>query len=117
MLLFLMKSTATTEIYTLALHDALPISVTDGSVGFHGSASSVKVALDTTGHYGVAVHGLAASVVGVSTVQLAVGRSEAHTSQPQSPVHPVCRLLLETKNYQSSTTPPASTPRSFNPSA
>ena len=52
-------------------------TVTDGTVGFHGSASSVVVGLDTANHYGVAVHGLAASVVGVSAVQLAVGSLEA----------------------------------------
>ena len=40
-------------------------TVTDGSVGFHGSAPSIVVGLDTANHYGVAVHGLAASVVGV----------------------------------------------------
>src|SRR5258708_13034627 len=115
MLLFLMKSTATTEIYTLALHDALPISVTDGSVGFHGSASSVKVALDTTAHYGVAGHRLAASVVGVSTVQLAVGPLEAIVDPTGTHFSPVDPTLTGPLPFQPPPPPPPSPPPSTTP--
>src|SRR5690348_17532554 len=71
--LFLFNGTATTEIYTLSLHDALPI--------YHvpqGGAAAPRV---ITPHPGEA----------------ALSRSEEHTSELQSPVHLVCRLLLEKK--------------------
>src|SRR6516164_11796783 len=68
---FFFNDTATTEIYTLSLHDALPIwrtrSLSDSpvSTGFQYSKRS--------------------------------GRSEEHTSELQSQFHLVCRLLLEKK--------------------
>src|SRR2546422_6449145 len=70
---FFFNDTATTEIYTLSLHDALPISRVLG--GFHHR--------DTDG-----VDRLAAG---------AEARSEEHTSELQSRLHLVCRLLLEKK--------------------
>src|SRR5256885_17022091 len=73
---FFFNDTATTEIYTLSLHDALPI--------FAGR----------TGRRGMYLfrHTLA-------TRLLAGGRprSEEHTSELQSPCNLVCRLLLEKK--------------------
>src|ERR1039458_3581324 len=71
--LFFFNDTATTEIYTLSLHDALPISGGPPSplVVFRGSK-------DFTPTLGV--------------------RSEEHTSELQSLRHLVCRLLLEKKN-------------------
>ena len=64
-------------------------TVTDGDAfGFHGSASSVVVGLDTAGnHYGVAVHGLAASVVGVSA-----GDSSLSVPSRRSSTRPAHRL-------------------------
>src|SRR3970040_3150908 len=77
---------ATTEIYTLSLHDALPIS---------GDQRQPAAELhDDRGHRpGDAVPGR---------------RSEEHTSELQSPMYLVCRLLRE-KNYSSSrrTVPPS----------
>src|SRR5688572_32533895 len=73
------KETPTIEIYTLSLHDALPIS------GSHRGlrARSVRVPrLD------------AASPQAPRTP----GRSEEHTSELQSQSKLVCRLLLENKN-------------------
>src|SRR5436853_6001355 len=71
---------ATTEIYTLSLHDALPISAWQDATGklraAHGSAEQVD-------HAAVAERR---------------GRSEEHTSELQSLRHLVCRLLLEKKN-------------------
>src|SRR5690348_17882969 len=72
-LLFFFNDTATTEIYTLSLHDALPIS-----------PAHVRL-LDLAGH----LDPLADPGRGF--------RSEEHTSELQSPVHLVCRLLLEKK--------------------
>src|SRR6266498_5755665 len=69
---FFFNDTATTEIYTLSLHDALPISR-----GHEAVVCGRHVVLHS------AVHVLA--------------RSEEHTSELQSRPHLVCRLLLEKK--------------------
>src|SRR5258708_30032747 len=75
--LFFFNDTATTEIYTLSLHDALPISTT------------LAMAVDHC--FGViGLHRLEASI-------RPENRSEEHTSELQSPDHLVCRLLLEKK--------------------
>src|SRR6266550_8780292 len=76
-LFFFFNDTATTEIYTLSLHDALPL--------WPGNVGLVQVAIATPlkASYGVAyAHGV---------------RSEEHTSEFQSRLHLVCRLLLEKK--------------------
>src|SRR3989442_2359925 len=77
-LFFFFNDTATTEIYTLSLHDALPISV--GRQLHHVRL----LQLDFT-------HEL-----GMQRVRDVV-RSEEHTSELQSRPHLVCRLLLEKK--------------------
>src|SRR2546429_9541028 len=71
---FFFNDTATTEIYTLSLHDALPICQ------------------PLIGHGVVLVTGLQAR-----TAQVRRARSEEHTSELQSRLHLVCRLLLEKK--------------------
>src|SRR6266571_1430560 len=70
---FFFTDTATTEIYTLSLHDALPISLEHG----HDPAELLPVGvLESVEH---------------------LARSEEHTSELQSHVNLVCRLLLEKK--------------------
>src|SRR5690349_22037753 len=77
--IFSFNDTATTEIYTLSLHDALPI------------------------YYGIAyreqpgVGALYQEVFGTDTTFLKTSRSEEHTSELQSRRDLVCRLLLEKK--------------------
>src|SRR5258708_11458828 len=71
---FFFNDTATTEIYTLSLHDALPISPFQG-----GNQSSILCGVTATKN------------------PTQVERSEEHTSELQSPDHLVCRLLLEKK--------------------
>src|SRR6266446_9388684 len=66
---FFFNDTATTEIYTLSLHDALPIS--------HDPRHLPRV------------------LVGAEEEDLDHVRSEEHTSELQSPWNLVCRLLLE----------------------
>src|SRR5256885_16709740 len=73
---FFFNDTATTEIYTLSLHDALPICE-------HQLRSGL-------GRRSLATGGLQ------ELVQVAT-RSEEHTSELQSPCNLVCRLLLEKK--------------------
>src|SRR6266850_8451595 len=79
---FFFNDTATTEIYTLSLHDALPIS--------HGNAASSSIARV------VRPHGNAASS-SIARRPRPRARSEEHTSELQSPCNLVCRLLLEKK--------------------
>src|SRR5215467_16298642 len=69
---FFFNDTATTEIYTLSLHDALPI----------------WTARDYTG------------TTGFQKWLAGLPRSEEHTSELQSPCNLVCRLLLEKKKTQ-----------------
>src|SRR5438876_11680040 len=81
---FFFNDTATTEIYTLSLHDALPISAADTCRPSGGRSSA-----------GFATGPCAASCP--RTRSSSASRSEEHTSELQSPVHLVCRLLLEKK--------------------
>src|SRR5688572_32603837 len=88
-LFFFFNDTATTEIYTLSLHDALPILVTGlpllpGKLGEYLRQEPFQRYLlwtnqPATGEKGVAL------------------RSEEHTSELQSQSNLVCRLLLEKK--------------------
>src|SRR5207244_12954362 len=68
---FFFNDPATTEIYTLSLHDALPIWC---------SGRRRRLPLSKRGRYDTRAN-----------------RSEEHTSELQSPDHLVCRLLLEKK--------------------
>src|SRR3712207_8429016 len=79
---FFFNDTATTEIYTLSLHDALPISAdTPNRID--------RLRYDNGFH----MHGEAARNGAV----LHRDRSEEHTSELQSRQYLVCRLLLEKK--------------------
>src|SRR2546430_12990018 len=85
---FFFNDTATTEIYTLSLHDALPIYARlHGEV--HHLADLARVRL----REGAAEDG---EILGVDEGRPAVDRSEEHTSELQSQSNLVCRLLLET---------------------
>src|SRR5256885_6274558 len=70
---FFFNDTATTEIYTLSLHDALPIS-------FGGPCRA------------------GSRITSRFRGPICISRSEEHTSELQSPCNIVCRLLLEKKN-------------------
>src|SRR2546426_3754638 len=76
--IFFFNDTATTEIYTLSLHDALPIS------NLRDRAAR-RLAVFHAGIRGRRQSGRQAP------------RSEEHTSELQSPCNLVCRLLLEKK--------------------
>src|SRR6266850_7581198 len=67
---FFFNDTATTEIYTLSLHDALPTLDRAPPTGMRASRRRARCACP---------------------------RSEEHTSELQSPCNLVCRLLLEKK--------------------
>src|SRR5256885_17192588 len=89
---FFFNDTATTEIYTLSLHDALPISAGDRHRGDHARA----------GDAGRAVR---ARRLDPRRRTAPRGRSEEHTSELQSPCNLVCRLLLEKKKNLQTPTP------------
>src|SRR6266498_6074840 len=72
---FFFNKTATTEIYTLSLHDALPIAAAKGT-SLPTSTPSERI---------------------ISALRPCRLRSEEHTSELQSRPHLVCRLLLEKK--------------------
>src|SRR2546430_8290113 len=76
---FFFNDTATTEIYTLSLHDALPISPSSSRPRVIGTA-------------------LWPATSPASRLRLVIStRSEEHTSELQSQSNLVCRLLLEKK--------------------
>src|SRR5256885_12138090 len=93
---FFFNDTATTEIYTLSLHDALPISGPPEAV-----VEAQRLVVDLVLEVGVEVGGAQRPAIAVPAgAQLEVGaglRSEEHTSELQSPCNLVCRLLLEKK--------------------
>src|SRR5256885_8594540 len=93
-LFFFFNDTATTEIYTLSLHDALPISRSCFVAAIF--ASRRASALWSTS--ALIVWSMRAS----SSARCSSARSEEHTSELQSPCNLVCRLLLERKNNQTS---------------
>src|SRR2546426_2209773 len=99
---FFFNDTATTEIYTLSLHDALPISLAaagrdptglaGGRVARWGGNARMggrDLYVVEADEYDRAFLSLAPAV--------AVGGSEEHTSELQSPCKLVCRLLLVKK--------------------
>src|SRR3712207_8064695 len=86
--LFFFNDTATTEIYTLSLHDALPISL-DGGDGGLRRVLEVADRVVRAAHLGTGV--------GSSGSASVLTRSEEHTSELQSRQYLVCRLLLEKK--------------------
>src|SRR5438093_2635794 len=81
-LFFFFNDTATTEIYTLSLHDALPISQCQICKG--AGCPTCKQ-------------------TGWMEKELGLGRSEEHTSELQSLTNLVCRLLLEKKKKKKKT--------------
>src|SRR5262245_63419425 len=83
LILFFFTHLATTEIYTLSLHDALPISADDSQLA---GRRVIRIHLPSL---------LEGAVAGGSGGECV--RSEEHTSELQSLRHLVCRLLLEKK--------------------
>src|SRR3712207_7077346 len=86
---FFFNDTATTEIYTLSLHDALPIYRIERVCTFDRERT-FRV-LDFTRGEAAAAWG------GSDEIERLDLRSEEHTSELQSRQYLVCRLLLEKK--------------------
>src|SRR3712207_7295311 len=90
-LVFFFNDTATTEIYTLSLHDALPILA--------GSAKHLSEA-DFSFCFRLMMIVRVDSLRLGKLTSMAMARSEEHTSELQSRQYLVCRLLLEKKKKQ-----------------
>src|SRR5438552_10431653 len=96
---YLFSDTSPTDIYTLSLHDALPISSIARATGYLNegklalAAAEARKALESGED-----RAEAANLLGII-------RSEEHTSELQSPDQLVCRLLLEKKKRCSSRRP------------
>src|SRR5688572_32552201 len=86
-IVFIFNDPATTEIYTLSLHDALPIC-------------DMLSAEDVLELLGIPLLGVIPESKAV-LLSSNKGRSEEHTSELQSQSNLVCRLLLEKKNASS----------------
>src|SRR3712207_7028299 len=103
---FFFNDTATTEIYTLSLHDALPISL---DLMLPEAFAVVREAATRTlgqRHYRVQIMGGAALHLGNIAEMKTGERSEEHTSELQSRQYLVCRLLLEKKKKAIRPPPP-----------
>src|SRR5438477_11816990 len=83
---FFFNATATTVIYTLSLHDALPIS-----------AFGTGLLLLVDAWFDIVTADAGDVWVSAVTMSNQASRSEEHTSELQSHVNLVCRLLLEKK--------------------
>src|SRR3712207_7413404 len=92
-LFFFFNDTATTEIYTLSLHDALPIWATSAAAPARSATASKGVSGPRPGLYRPRRVGIQLACWFRPTT----ARSEEHTSELQSRQYLVCRLLLEKK--------------------
>src|SRR2546430_8156235 len=100
---FFFNDTATTEIYTLSLHDALPISEYERSLRWRSFLTPLS---DRSRIAAVARQTLRSLVPSRANTARIYGatRSEEHTSELQSQSNLVCRLLLEKKKKKKNTT-------------
>src|SRR3712207_8068302 len=94
---FFFNDTATTEIYTLSLHDALPISSARRLSSSRACPVQVSTAIAAASCAGSSS---AAGADAASASPARTSRSEEHTSELQSLQYLVCRLLLEKKKKQ-----------------
>src|SRR5689334_25015118 len=94
---FFFNDTATTEIYTLSLHDALPIWPGLAALGVAAGLAGIGA--------GPLAFALTPPLPAVRQAAIAMvqPRSEEHTSELQSQFHLVCRLLLEKKKKKQHT--------------
>ena len=99
MFFFFFNDTATTEIYTLSLHDALPIYAVLGyfeTIYTELHAENIKVTMVCPGRIRTSVSQNALTSKGTAHGQMdEIGR--AHVWTPVTLIYLVCRLLLEKK--------------------
>src|SRR5258705_6439727 len=100
---FFFNDTATTEIYTLSLHDALPISTLTGNI--HGMPLSALMGFGDERLVNFYKQGIKIAKENMLHIGGNDFRSEEHTSELQSLRHLVCRLLLEKKKNNTQYSP------------
>src|SRR5439155_27044586 len=105
--LFFINHTPTSDIYTLSLHDALPIFDSSASAGQRHPRYSERLRVDGVPeklepwiHPILEFHSPARTPLELHGPGRLRCRSEEHTSELQSRGHLVCRLLLEKKKRQ-----------------
>src|SRR5207249_10482986 len=104
-LIYIFNAAATPEIYTLSLHDALPISRMRSRRAFHERMVSPFTRTIRSPNLRLASASVPGGSACAATESISVlassgvpARSEEHTSELQSRFDLVCRLLLEKKN-------------------
>src|SRR2546421_5454449 len=112
---FFFNDTATTEIYTLSLHDALPISVFATRGALHFLSAFIQQGIPKERFETARNFLLGYTRLWEQTDQRRLGyaiddriRSEEHTSELQSRSDLVCRLLLEKKKTKENPSAPTS---------
>src|SRR2546422_8268418 len=106
---FFFNDTATTEIYTLSLHDALPISENLSRFWFGNDPLNKREPLRLSAG--------SSRDRNFPRQSVRVLRSEEHTSELQSRLHLVCRLLLEKQNARCAATIARPLPRAAPPAS
>src|SRR3712207_6925356 len=92
--MFFLNDTATTKIYTLSLHGALPICACAEPARPGHQTRDVAARAAGFGRFDAVIHN-AGVLDGPEAIAVNVLRSEEHTSELQSRQYLVCRLLLE----------------------
>src|SRR5687768_17852863 len=98
---FFFNDPPTTEIYTLSLHDALPICIASSVV------CATRSRKDASRRDASQSIPSTAQRVESTSSTTDLKRSEEHTSELQSRLHLVCRLLLEKKKKKTQTNHPS----------
>src|SRR5207248_9279038 len=103
---FFSTAPSPTDIYTLSLHDALPISTPNAAA--YGK-TALRVRCGKRSRPAITTYAVVAAKASVACDEgnerrLSRSRSEEHTSELQSPYDLVCRLLLEKKNEKENRT-------------
>src|SRR5262245_62611219 len=93
------NDTAPTQLYTLSLHDALPIFGPSDTLGSRSLPASIWVTRAAVGGT-IGRPSVQPSLANRSKIASGSSRSEEHTSELQSLRHLVCRLLLEKKKQR-----------------
>src|SRR3712207_7057027 len=100
-MIFFFNDTATTEIYTLSLHDALPIYSASSLRRVVGDAAWTSVSVASRACTSIPRRRRWRHIARPTSSTQCASRSEEHTSELQSRQYLVCRLLLEKKNKKS----------------
>src|SRR3712207_8421212 len=100
---FFFNDTATAEIYTLSLHDALPIYLTLNRMTATlsgGESQRIRLATQIGSNLTGVLYVLDEPTIGLhQRDNIRLIRSEEHTSELQSRQYLVCRLLLEKQKH------------------